>query len=711
MQYRVGPWTLLEQRGVLLSGDIERELDPLLIKLITFFLQRPQQIVTREQLIEHVWQQGYVDNNAINRAISELRKKLKHPDDPAIFIKTHYRQGYSLVREVATLDNAASAATPQTAAPEPLAHTQVNTHEGKQPITPTRSKPSYAWWKYVAAVVFIAVLASAAYTLNGSEFFASSQTTAVIAEQKPMSRHKVTWKVGSEYVPLINDSGRLLAYSNEKDASGKEGAFVLDVITRDEVAITYKDAEVAALSWQHNSDTLVIRARNATDSSCQYLAIDFNNFPELGEPEPLMECDHRFDYSGQLSNDGRYFYFIRGELYSHYIGLFRYDVYSGTTSQLIAPMADKVGPGSLSLSPDGKHIAYLQLDLDFQVEVYVYSLDTGEIKRMNSPPASFYRNSALDWYNNETLLYGDEKGRLLFIDIHSAEIAEAYALPDDIKMSDISYYDNSVYYSPLSRITYQVVALESFTEAAQYQQLYASDSSEYGLVAHSTGHYFISLRSGRPQVWHARDGQVKQISFLDHPDHALLDNLRVSPSGENIVLTEQKKPFLLDVETAKATAISELTHIPIMDWAWHESGQSLYVLSKSSSPRTLYQFDFITRELNKVRETDALQLVTGANGEVFLFKDKTLISLTDNAQYSVPCELSMSSHVPIHVRDGYAYSMDYTYNVYRWALTGERCEQVQLPFEILSAVPDADGRIIITRKMSEDSSINRLMWE
>ena len=144
MQYRVGPWTLLEQRGVLLSGDIERELDPLLIKLITFFLQRPQQIVPREQLIEHVWQQGYVDNNAINRAISELRKKLKHPDDPAIFIKTHYRQGYSLVREVATLDNAASAAAPQTAAPELLAHTQVNTHEDKQPITPTRSKPSYA---------------------------------------------------------------------------------------------------------------------------------------------------------------------------------------------------------------------------------------------------------------------------------------------------------------------------------------------------------------------------------------------------------------------------------------------------------------------------------------------------------------------------------------------------------------------------------------
>ena len=96
MNYQIGPWQFISNRCVITSNNLERELDPLLVKLLLHFVNKPQQIVSRQALIESVWQQSYVDDNAINRAISELRKQLAHPTEKAPLLKTHYRKGYSL---------------------------------------------------------------------------------------------------------------------------------------------------------------------------------------------------------------------------------------------------------------------------------------------------------------------------------------------------------------------------------------------------------------------------------------------------------------------------------------------------------------------------------------------------------------------------------------------------------------------------------------
>lgn len=56
------------------SNNLERELAPILVKLLLYFIDKPQQIVSRQALIGSVWQQSFVDDNAINRAISELKK-------------------------------------------------------------------------------------------------------------------------------------------------------------------------------------------------------------------------------------------------------------------------------------------------------------------------------------------------------------------------------------------------------------------------------------------------------------------------------------------------------------------------------------------------------------------------------------------------------------------------------------------------------------
>ena len=67
----------------------KRELDPLSFKLLEYFIQNNERIITRQELIEQFWQKGFVDDNAINRAISDLRKTLKSELEPGLAINNH----------------------------------------------------------------------------------------------------------------------------------------------------------------------------------------------------------------------------------------------------------------------------------------------------------------------------------------------------------------------------------------------------------------------------------------------------------------------------------------------------------------------------------------------------------------------------------------------------------------------------------------------
>ncbi|MBY0417655.1 MAG: winged helix-turn-helix domain-containing protein, partial [Pararheinheimera sp.] len=92
----LGPWTIDASMFALVDAQQERELEPLLFRLLQYFLAHPQRVIARQELADQVWQQAYVDDNAINRAISDLRKVLQHPLLDASVLKTHHRKGYSL---------------------------------------------------------------------------------------------------------------------------------------------------------------------------------------------------------------------------------------------------------------------------------------------------------------------------------------------------------------------------------------------------------------------------------------------------------------------------------------------------------------------------------------------------------------------------------------------------------------------------------------
>ena len=76
MTYRFGPYTADRTAYRVFAGDRTVELTPKLLDLLFFLLERPATLVTKEELLDGVWPDANVTDNALAQAISELREAL-----------------------------------------------------------------------------------------------------------------------------------------------------------------------------------------------------------------------------------------------------------------------------------------------------------------------------------------------------------------------------------------------------------------------------------------------------------------------------------------------------------------------------------------------------------------------------------------------------------------------------------------------------------
>ena len=195
----VGEWQFNTQQQTISDGTHTRELEPLLYKLLCFFITHNDRIITRQELVENIWQQSFVDDNAINRAISELRKVLKSEKQPGQTIKTHYRKGYSLFIEVKSLDHAVSTEqlkTENVITVDKDAETQVNTAN----ISPQKDHTSRWPWPF-AALVLSLLLAAIWLFLQQPKATTEEQSEVPHLD---LQAETISWHKGTHYRLMLN---------------------------------------------------------------------------------------------------------------------------------------------------------------------------------------------------------------------------------------------------------------------------------------------------------------------------------------------------------------------------------------------------------------------------------------------------------------------------------------------------------------------------
>ena len=122
-EIRFDGWILLRQSGELLKGGVRVRLQVQPQQVLEALLERPGELVTREELIARLWPKGVVEfDTALNSVVRRLRTVLGDHADAPRYIETIPRRGYRFIGTVEAAQALPSAPVEVPAPDRPAAH-------------------------------------------------------------------------------------------------------------------------------------------------------------------------------------------------------------------------------------------------------------------------------------------------------------------------------------------------------------------------------------------------------------------------------------------------------------------------------------------------------------------------------------------------------------------------------------------------------------
>lgn len=95
--FQLEEWLVDPLHGQIVGPAGPIRLEPRVMRVLVCLAERSGEIVSREQLIEQVWEGTVVTDEVLTQSVSELRKALgEEPKEPR-FIQTIPKQGYRLI--------------------------------------------------------------------------------------------------------------------------------------------------------------------------------------------------------------------------------------------------------------------------------------------------------------------------------------------------------------------------------------------------------------------------------------------------------------------------------------------------------------------------------------------------------------------------------------------------------------------------------------
>ena len=154
--YRFGQFVLDPSKRTLSRADSPVFVTPKALDVLIFLARNPKRLVTKEELLQAVWGDTFVEEGNLTQYISHLRKALADNSEDGRLIVTIARKGYQFTEDV-TVGEAAEVAN-QVAAQIPA--TKIISRPDTQPA-PVSKVPKH-WWK-VAVVAVCAIILVVAY--------------------------------------------------------------------------------------------------------------------------------------------------------------------------------------------------------------------------------------------------------------------------------------------------------------------------------------------------------------------------------------------------------------------------------------------------------------------------------------------------------------------------------------------------------------------
>ncbi|NNF58855.1 MAG: hypothetical protein HKN04_11520 [Rhodothermaceae bacterium] len=325
------------------NGTVEK-VEPRLMRVLCLLAAQPGEVVSREDLLDAVWPDGYAQDEALTQAISKLRRALGDRARDARMIETIPKAGYRLIAPVEIEPDASDFIAPSPSA-----------------FLPSRLRPAI-WGGAVLAGLALAVL-----------FWPTADPAPANPQPIPLTTFR-----GQERDPAIAPDGQRIAFAWDQGESASMGLFVKQIGAEEPVPLTDPAARDRHPAWSPDG-RLIAFTRHQDNERHLYV------IPAIGGAERLI-ARLRVAVSAPLTwaPDGQSVVLSDRARPNDPNRLVRVALDGSSEQPLTDPSAGSVGDAQPVFSPNGQRLAFVRSTLDGIADVYLLDLPDSTPRRVTT---------------------------------------------------------------------------------------------------------------------------------------------------------------------------------------------------------------------------------------------------------------------------------------------------------------------------------------
>jgi Tol biopolymer transport system component/DNA-binding winged helix-turn-helix (wHTH) protein len=312
-----------------------RQLEPKSFRLLQFLIQNRQRVVPKDEVLRVVWEETAVTDNALTRAIAQIRKALDDDPKKPRYIETVPTVGYRFIAELRDVPESAAAL------PAPA---------------PPRGAKRRSWPTFASAGVAILLAGAVAFWTLGRKPRAPTPPAPPV----PLTSYQ-----GLEVAPSFSPDGNQVAFSWNGEKEDNLDVYVKQIGSDAPLRLTTAPNADVNPTWSPDGRSIAF-VRLLGESRFLVVVI-----PALGGPE--RKLGQFLSHHLQIVSETRFLGYIAWSADSRWLAvagatdpagqtdrLYLLSVETGEFSPFTNPSPDLGGDVCPSFSPDGRNLLFVR---------------------------------------------------------------------------------------------------------------------------------------------------------------------------------------------------------------------------------------------------------------------------------------------------------------------------------------------------------------
>ncbi len=617
--YEFGEFRLDAKKRRLWRGDELVALTPKEFEVLFVLIKRAGTIVEKEDLLDAVWKEIYVEEATLTRNISFLRKKLGVEK----FIETLPKRGYRFLPAVRKIENALTnieiEETLSLSEPPAVAGGLIRQFDSPTIISNAQLQPPATaggsdkkkWFAFGA--IAIAVIGFAVY-----QFFLkkSEPKTIMVSRVVPFSG-----LAGRETMPAFSPDGKFIVFAWNGGAGDNLDIYVKLVGAGESIRLTANAADEIYPTFAPDGKSIAF-LRSFADHSEVFIV------PAFGGAERKLTNLNSVWTSISFAPDGKILAAIDTD--GKQTGVFLIEMATGAKRRLTAP-PEFSSDDAPRFSPDGKQIAFVRNSGTVEQELFMIDAAGGEVRQLTFDKtairgAAFNGDDSIIFVshrsNNQPNLWrvSASGGEPELIATGGKNTAHPAISPDGQTIafveesSDTNIWDLGLTGNQKSNPQSAIRNPQSLiaSSRADHSPHFSPDAKQI---------VFASDRTGRYEIWTADADGKNQRQLTDSPNAA--GSPRFSPDGKSVAYDAQVGGngdiFVVSIDGGKPRNLTNTPESREVLPAWSADGRAIYFASNRAGDYQLWKISIEGGAPEQMTKNGAFESFASPDGAEIYF--------------------------------------------------------------------------------------------